>query len=209
MTEFIAILVHLPAAPFGGLLVVALAYWLFALVGGLDLDGPSALEVTEGPPPLTTYLFRHVPVTVWVSLFAIWGWLVAFGFGWAQLHLLERRYVGWTSSLAGVLGAVLLGGGMAELTGRPLAPLFRSHPGRLRSSLTGDTVRVTTSRVDSEFGQGRIQAGNDDLVVQLRNDRANNGLQRGDRALVVGFDEQRQAYVVEPIARLSNTSEGG
>lgn len=244
MSDFLLLTTSLPAAPFALAVALSLAYWVVALVGGLDLgleaaDGAAAgageaLEgaldgaadglvdgaldaaadaadavvdgaaeagqAVGGAAALASVLrLGRVPLTVWLSLFSLWGWVLSFVAGWALLHPLQGSVPAWLGAGGGLVGAALGGALLAGFTSRPLEAFFRSHHGRDRGSLVGEVAEITTSRVDARFGQARLSLGGDDLVVQVRNDRPENGLGRGGRALVVGFDREREAYVVEPI----------
>jgi hypothetical protein len=236
MTEFFAITTSLPAAPFALALLASLAYWVVALVGGLDLTGgaegldgvadaavdgvaeaaldgvadgvldgaadagtEAAVEAVGDTSLLASALrLGRVPVTIQLSLFAVWGWLFAFGAGWSLRHPLAGVLPGWLGAGLGLAGATAAAFVLAGVTSRPLEPLFKSHHGRRRDSLLGETAEVTTSRVDRRFGQGRVVLGGDEHVVQIRNDSPDNGLTRGARALLVAFDADREAWVVEP-----------
>jgi hypothetical protein len=81
---------------------------------------------------------------------------------------------------------------------RPLAPLFRTHPAARRSALVGTVVMIDTSRVDQEFGTARAEDGGAGLIVQVRCEPGNR-LRRGDRALVVSYDDAREVYEVTPL----------
>lgn len=242
MLEFFAITTSLPAVPFAAALVLVVAYWMIALVSGLDLGADGAADAaaeaaTEGlaeaaadaaveaatnldvaadaaesvvddaigspegagPPALFTKLtgLGQVPITVWFSLFALWGWLLAFGLSWTLRHPLAGVVPATVGSLGSLAAATVGATVLTGRTARPLAPLFRVAETRHRSALAGEVAEITTGRVDGRFGQARVQIGGDDLVVQVRNDGAENGLARGTKALVVGYDQEREAYVVE------------
>lgn len=204
MTELFAIATSLPAAPFGALLLLSLGFWGLALAGAVDLDGDSALEgvaeAADSPPPATGVMTRYVPITAWLALFAGWGWIASFVISWAARHPLVGVLPAAVVSYGGLVAAVIVGFVGARISSRPLAPFFQTQPARQRSSIVGEVAEVTTDRVDARFGQARLMAGGDDLLIQVRCDRADNGLSRGRQALIVGFDDRRDAFVVEPIS---------
>ncbi len=141
----------------------------------------------------------RIPATVTISLLAFWGWIAAFLLTWLFRHPLDGLL---TPTLYGVValgGAMGVAVGLTNVASRPIEPFFRSHEGRRRASLIGEVAEIDTGRVDHRFGQARVQLGGDDLVVHVRCDRPGNGLKKGDRALIVHFDTQRDAFVVEPL----------
>lgn len=137
---------------------------------------------------------QSVPLTIALTLVFFWGWLAS--------HLGQHYLVGyeahWSMSLALFAGALALSFPLASLSVRPLAPLFRTHLGQRRSALIGKIVDVDTSHVDSTFGMAKAEDGGAGLIVQIRCEAANS-LERGDRALVLSFDEAREVYEVTPI----------
>ena len=174
---------------------------------GEAADGASdTVSGLTGPALVASVLgLGKVPITVWVSLFALWGWAVAFVGGWLLRSPLIVFVPAWPANTVVLLIATVAGVVLARLTSRPLEPVYRSHGGRKRASLVGEVAEITTSRVDAKFGQARIEIGGDDLVVQVRCDGA-NPLVRGSRALVVEFDSGRDAFVVEPLEKSNQKS---
>lgn len=144
--------------------------------------------------------FGRVPVMVLVTLFVFTAWCVSFLSSW-----LVGPIGGSALVIASLMAAILGGSTMAGLVAaamvsRPLSPLFRTGKSRERSSLIGETVELTTGRVDGRFGQGNVSVSDADLLVQIRCDR-DNELRRGDSALIISFDKKRDAFVVEPVTR--------
>lgn len=141
---------------------------------------------------------RDAPVTIVGSAFAIWGWAInALG---NQL-LMDMTGAAAPPLLPGLgifalsLPVSLV---LSSFTVRPFAPLFVTHEGPRRRDLVGRTCEVTTGRVDHRFGQAICMVAGADAVIQVRCDHA-NGLKRGAEALIVNFDAERDAFMVEPL----------
>jgi hypothetical protein len=81
---------------------------------------------------------------------------------------------------------------------RPFAPLFHIHKASTRRSFIGQECEVLTGWVDGRFGQAEIADGGAGLTVQVRCDHENR-MAKGVNALVVSFDDKREAYVIEPL----------
>jgi hypothetical protein len=92
---------------------------------------------------------------------------------------------------------------LAGLIVRPLAPIFEIHEGRSRHQYIGHVCTILTGPVDEKFGDATIDDGGTRLVVQVRTD-AKGKLDRGDKALIIEFDNERQAYLVEPSADMTS-----
>lgn len=145
-----------------------------------------------------------LPLTVSLSLVFFFGWLVS--------HLSSHYVLGhgkpWLLELALLLVALVIALLLASLAARPIAPLFRSKSGARRSALVGKIVTIDTSRVDGSFGNANAEDGGAGLIVQVRCESANK-LTRGDRALVVSYDEAREVFEVTPIDDILPSEEPG
>lgn len=218
MANFLAIAIGFPTVVFTALLVLSLGYWALVMVGALDLDmfdfdldldidaeldadaeiGDSAGGLGFLGDVLSFLGFGKVPLMVLISFFAFFGWILSFLATWALGPFTGNAMVTIALSF-GVLGVALIGGLLlGSAAARPLAPIFQTAEGRDNQSLIGESVVLSTGRVDPAFGQAQVQVADSDLLVQVRCDSANH-LARGDRALIVSFDRTRDAFVVEPI----------
>jgi len=146
------------------------------------------------PTLLWVLKLNSVPMTIVLTMVFFWSWLAC--------HLAMHYVVGyeahWAAEAGLFAGALLLSLPLASVSVRPLVPLFRTHPGARRTALLGKIVDVDTSYVDDKFGVAKVDDGGAGLLVQIRCD-APNPLTRGQRALVVSYDEAREVYEVTPI----------
>lgn len=163
-----------------------------------------AVDATAGaltPILFIANIFRvgRVPLTLSLSAFVLWGWIVGFVLTW--LYQGAPGFIPHLAfSLLALLATVVIASALTNVSVRPLEPIFRAAHARERSSLLGEECVVTTGRVDSHFGQASAHLGSDDLLFQVRCD-ADNPLRRGDTALIVHWDDARHAFVVEPLAQ--------
>jgi hypothetical protein len=202
---------------------ICLIYWLFVLLGALDIDlfgdasgagkaigdvagagkavgdvgGADAhgndLDVDGG---LWSGLgLSRVPITISISAI----FLVCF-----CISLLGMHYVPGLLGNASWVGPVMLpvtlvlGIPLAGLLVRPLGGVFTLREGKSNRDYVGHTCTITTGRVDEGFGQATIEDGGDVLVIPVRCDKP-GALERNDKALIIDFDTDRHAYVVEPV----------
>lgn len=135
-----------------------------------------------------------VPVSITLSLVFFWAWLISH---FASHYLLgTHASVLLESGLA--IAAVALALPLTSLSVRPIAPLFRTHGASRRASLVGKVVVVDTSKVDRGFGVAKADDGGAGLQIEVRAD-APNSFKRGDRALVVAYDEARECFEIAPL----------
>jgi hypothetical protein len=220
MTEAFAIALSFPTVFLTVPLGVVLLYWLLVVAGafdlpthgahdGIGLDGHGAshggghhhgLDGAEGLAALLSALkLRSAPVTVVLSLLVLVAWLLCAGAMPVVLRL-GGGPPGWLAGLGLLLGALLLALPLTSLLVRPLGDLFVVHEARRHKDLLGHECVVETGRADKGFGQARLEDGGAGLILQIRCD-TDGGLRRGDRALLLYWDEARQAYVAERMDR--------
>jgi hypothetical protein len=227
MTDLLDASVQFPTVIFTIGLGIALVYWVFVLLGALDVDllgggdvagagkgvgdalvggGKAGAELATKPDVAAKPGDAHGGVWDALGLASV---PVTVSVSFVML-------VGWTASVLGMhwggaaLGALggwlspiifvvaaLLAIVLAGVLARPLAPVFAVREGKTNADYVGHTCTVTTGHVDDGFGQATVEDGGTVLVIPVRCDRP-GALARGGRALIIEFDASRQAYVVEP-----------
>jgi hypothetical protein len=220
MQQFLTSILSYPTVVPTVLLGIAICYWLLVIVGALGIDalgggeGEGAAEgAADGHGDLDGHVDGHdghvvgvlklkgAPLTVVISICIFFTWVLSL--------------IG-TATLGGLLGPLgALGGGtilllasvvvaylMTTIAVRPLAPFFRVHHGKSRRALVGKTcVIVTTGEVNEQFGQARLDDAGTEYTLRVRAD-AGSGLHKGDEAIVIDYDDERDAYVVEAVERV-------
>lgn len=197
---------HFPTVVFTIGLGIALVYWLFVVLGAIDLDlfhtvhTDADFDIAAAGKGVGDALAggAKVPITISAS--------VAFLVCWV-LSLLAMSYApdtvggGAWVALAVLLATLIVGLPLAGLLIRPLGGVFEVHEGKSNRDYVGHTCTVTTGHVDDGFGQATVEDGGTVLVIPVRCDRP-DALARNDKALIIDFDPARQAYLVEPAAEV-------
>jgi hypothetical protein len=218
MTELLHAAAAFPTVLYTVMVGVALIYWVFVILGALDLDlfggdadvdvggdgGGDGFEIdgSEGGHGISGALsglgLTKVPLTVALTVVLLGAWVTC---------LLSMRYFGFVVGdplLTWVVGPAVFAGSLipatlvAAVVVRPLAPLFDVKLAKTRSDYIGTTCEITTGRVDGDFGQANVEDGGTVLVIPVRCDKPDAKLGRGTRALIIDYDDERHAYVVEP-----------
>lgn len=218
---------------------ICLIYWLFVLIGALDIDlfgdadisgagkaigggggghdlgdvggagkalgdgGDHDLDLDGGGGLWSGLGLSKVPITISVSAIFFVCWCISL----IAMHYVPDMFGNATWVSYTLLPATLIVGlPIAGLLVRPLGGVFELKEGKSNSDYVGHTVTVTTGTVDDGFGQGMVEDGGTVLVIPIRCDKA--GLSRNDKALIIDFDTERQAYVVEPVTDMLPASRG-
>jgi len=161
-------------------------------IEGADLASPGILASL-----IAALKLRSVPVTVSLSFITLVGWMSSFLLMNNLAPLLSGMLAGWI--IAALVGSVsfVIATLVTSVIVRPLAPIFETDEGQRRRDFVGRECEVKTGRVDGRFGQAEMDDGGAGQLVQVRCDH-DNPLKRGDRALVVSYDDDRDAYIIEP-----------
>ncbi len=202
MNQFVTIALSFPTVVFSGLLLLAMLYWMIALLGlieidlfGLSLGGDGdAVDLGGFSGLLMKFGLDGVPLTVLLTGIALFGWVLAY---FADLFWLQALGAGPLRMLAaaGVLLAALL---LAlPLTGLALAPMRRLFV-RLKPvdsvSLLGRSAIVRSPQVTPSHGQASVDDGGAGLILQVRAEAGQ--FVRGDRVVLVDYLVRDNAYRV-------------
>ncbi|MFP1625966.1 hypothetical protein ACLB9X_12495 [Streptomyces sp. 5K101] len=192
MAEFLQATATFPTALFTAALVVVIGFWLLVLMGAVDTDSFDA-DVDADALNL-----GGVPVSVSTSLLVALAWF----FSLTGSVLLAST--GWPDASLHLLGAVLLAVsliGSWRLTCvlvRPLAKLFPDEPGPSLHHFVGLTCTIRTGRVDEEFGQAEVAAGDGSTaVVQVRQSDGDR-MELGSTGLLYAYDDTGEFFWVTP-----------
>lgn len=202
MNEFLQTALTFPTVVYSVLLTVCAVYWLLAATGLADGDAADALGDGDGgeasglAAALSWLGLSGLPVMIVATALTFSAW-----FGTYFVHLLVLRDLPQGVRAAAGAGTAL---GMlipaAVATSVALRPLRRAM-GRLSAatdaSLLGRTAVLVTPSLGPDYGQASMDDGGAGLILQVRGDDP-NPLQRGDRVVLVEYDEARNAYHVVP-----------
>jgi hypothetical protein len=198
---------------------IVLIYWLFVLLGALDIDllgggdhdvgdlgGGHDIGDGHGHDVDADGVFAKlglgvVPITITVSLIMLTRWVGS---------LLLMHHLGHVPAIKWVTLPAMLVGGMlvTSVLVRPIAPVFKLREGKTNREYVGHTCTITTATVDEKFGHANVEDGGVTMDIAVRCDGTAK-LARNDKALIIEFDEERQAYLVEPVSSILSSPKQG
>jgi hypothetical protein len=167
--------------------------------GGADLD----LDLDDGEPHgalaaiMSALHLRSVPATVVFSLIITFAWLVSV-VTMQTVTRLAPALLGAPLSFGVVLASLILALPLTSIAARPLAKVFTPKYAPVKSDFIGRTCVVRTGSVTAKFGEATLHDGGAGLVVRVRVD-GEQQLSRGEQALIVDYDPERETYLVEPM----------
>jgi hypothetical protein len=140
---------------------------------------------------------RSVPATVVFSLIVTFAWLVSV----VSMQLVTRlapALSGVLLSAAVLLGSFLLALPLTSVAARPLAKVFAPKHAPAKSDFVGRTCVIRTGSVTEKLGEATLHDGGAGLVLRVRVEGGKQ-LSRGEQALIVDYDAERETYLVEPM----------
>ena len=224
MTEFLNAILAFPTVLFTIPLGVVVVYWLFVILGALDINllGDADLDGhghasghldaqghadghghdghhdgdADGHEGGLAGLIQTLGLGgVPVTLMLSLLILTAWVFCLSGTEWLGRDAPDWQRNLAALLSLA----GAVPVTGfliRPLRRLFRTISAPQHRDLLGKLCTITTLRVDERYGQAEVEDGGAGLIVQVRSTDPGR-LSRGDRAVI--FDYKNEVFHVAPM----------
>jgi hypothetical protein len=166
-----------------------------------ELDGDVDMDGDDGGGALAAIMsalhLKSVPVTVVFSLVITFAWLVSV----VSMQFITRLAPAWLGSLLSVgvlVASFVLALPLTSIVARPLAKVFALRRAPAKTDFIGRTCIVRTGTVTSKFGEATLPDGGAGLVIRVRIEDGKQ-LGRGEQALIVDYDAERESYLVEPM----------
>lgn len=205
-------LINLPYTIPLGLMML---YWLTVIIGALDLDFLHFDLDHDVDLHADADVDAHVDADGHIDAGILNGLLAALGVGQMPFMILVSFFVipfwmlgvGLNSYLKIVLGAaavgILIGNILASLiimkiTSAPFRSFFRSLEEKVvkEKDIMGSICIVSTSTITEKMGQVEIQTSGSPYILHARA-TGEEVLQKGDEAVIVGYDKETGIYTVK------------
>jgi hypothetical protein len=171
-----------------------------------ELDGDVDVDGDDGGGALAAIMsalhLKSVPVTVVFSLVITFAWLVSV----VSMQFITRLAPAWLGSLLSIgvlVASFFLALPLTSIVARPLAKVFALKHAPAKTDFIGRTCIVRTGTVTSKFGEATLPDGGAGLVIRVRIEDGKQ-LGRGEQALIVDYDAERESYLVEPMREVMN-----
>ena len=203
--QFIVNCFSWPTLPATVLLLFVCLYWLLMMIGAVDLDfldldldmdmdveidaDPSILQF--GFVPLKFLNIGSVPTMLWVSVFALFGWMVSRLWN----SPLPHPSFEWTTDSLAIIRNFGVAAFLTKLATQPLKGRFDPVEPNKPEDIVGQTCVVTTSEVSDRFGEAELATDGSPLRLKIRNSQGN--IAKGDSALITAYREEDNVYLVE------------
>ena len=205
MQQFIESCFSWPSWPASILLLCVCGYWLLTMFGilstdlldfdlDLDLDmdldaDPSILQF--GFLPLKFLNIGSVPTMLWLSVFALTGWMVSRLWNSPVPH---PSFV-WSTDPQAILRDFGIATILTKIFTQPLRGRFDPVEPNKAVDLIGRKCVVLTSEVSDTFGEAELATDAAPLRLKIRNSEGT--LNKGDVVAIVSVREEENVYFVE------------
>jgi len=198
MADVLRASVEFPTVVFTAILAIVACLWLLSLVGAIDIEIDAADGLLDDV--LEPLNLSEVPVTVMLTVFGLAGWFVCV---LSSVFLLDSR--SGTSlvvlSIVIGIGSALVAVGVVAWIAPKLALIFVTTTAPSKRELLGRIAEVRSATVTDTAGRGEATwpdgtVSTVDLRTVAGTDVEPGELQRGDRALLVDWNEHTDDFVV-------------
>ncbi|MBM4358892.1 MAG: hypothetical protein FJ096_12380 [Deltaproteobacteria bacterium] len=183
-----------------------------ATAAALGDHADGAVGIDEAGAAAGAFNLRRTPITVTVSFLALFGFIASYLTMRHLAPLAPASLPGWLVGTLVLLGSAAVAIPLTSLATKPLEGLFRTKEGRKRDELVGSLCRVRSGRADDRVGQAILRDDGAELVIDIRVDFTGGPavpMARGEWAMILAYDEERQAYLVSPYGELVDETEPG
>lgn len=191
-----------PTGIYTVLIGVLVIFWLFAILGALDIDIISFdvdidgdIEIPGFVGLLHTLGFTGVPFTIVLSVLVFLAWVFTY-IGAAYVLPMVPTVI--LKALAGtgiLVGSFVLAVPITTKIVAPLRKLALENIAKSNKDYLGGNCKVTSLTVDEIFGQGKIQTKGASLIVRIRANKE-DGIKKGDIVRPISYDEEDNSYQV-------------
>lgn len=210
MHDFIQVIAAFPTAIFTFVLGLAVLYWLFAMLGFVEIDVLDVdLPELDGQMVLNSHqdhsfgesfaglLMRlglnGVPVTIVISLVALFGWLISYYPSYFLYQIFGHNFLHFIFGVP-ILGVAFYAAViMTAACIKPLRVLFAKAEQQTVKRVLGQVAVVRSSLVDNLFGEAAFDDGGAGLILKVRA-IGEQKFQRGDRAVLLEYVAQENIY---------------
>ena len=207
MDAFYQNIASFPTAIFTFILAICVLYWLFAVLGvvdidllDLDIEGDMDLgNETVTPNALAGVMLKFglngVPVTIMVSFLSLFGWLISY----YSVHFLSpwipAGLIFYLVSVVLLFASLFLAILLTAMVLTAIRPFFHKIEQQTVKRIVGKIAVVRTSKVTDSFGEVFLDDGGAGLILKARSEKGQTFV-KGDKVVLLEYVESEYLYRV-------------
>lgn len=202
MNQFHQTATSFPTLVFTILFMICMAFWIISLIGfgGFDtIDIDTDFDTDAGTPEgLTGFLLRynlnHVPLTIILTLFSLFGWIASF---LAVVYIGNLVPTSILTILFNVVVLVLSAYLSLLLTSqaiRPIRKLFIKLNVDEKIHIIGQVAIVRSTEVTNNSGEAILNDGGAGILLNVRTSSEKDKFYKGDEVVVIQELSENNLY---------------
>ena len=204
MIDFLNTALAFPTIFYSGLLAIVTIYWLFSIIGFLDIDMLDAdvdidVEADSNPSVFSNFLIKFkldgVPVTLSLSFVILFSWIICFLVANYGISQITEEWIRVIMGLWAIILAPFVTAPLVAIIIAPLKPLFKKQEEQSSKDIIGRAAKVRSSKVTTSFGEAELHDGGAGLILKVRAEEPNT-LKRGDQILLQKYNTADNTYWV-------------
>ncbi|MCU7933428.1 MAG: ubiquinone biosynthesis protein [Candidatus Thiodiazotropha sp. (ex Dulcina madagascariensis)] len=209
MDAFFDTISSYPTSVYTVILGVMLVFWIFAILGMLDIDliptdvdeGIFEADVNfDGEIPgfvglLHTLGLTGVPFTLVISIIALIGFTLCYVVSAYLLMPLGSSLIRYAAGTLVLVAGLALSIPITAKLIKPMKPLFVKHFAPSNRDFIGHPCTVSSSRVSDTFGIGIVETGGSPLQINIRADDK-QGFKKGMTVRIADYHEANDVFDV-------------
>jgi len=205
MDPFYQNIASFPTAVFTFVLAICVLYWLFAVLGvvdldvldidGLDVDFDTGSEANALAGVMLKFGLNGVPITIIVSFLSLFGWLLSYYCVHYLSPYIPEGLFDILFGLVVLIGAFWVAVMITAMVVKFLRPFFQKMEQQTTKRVLGQTAVVRTSKVNNSFGEAFLNDGGAGLILKVRSidDKV---FAKGDKVVLLEYLEANNIYRV-------------
>lgn len=199
MESFLAFATGWPVGILSLPLCLLAIWWAVSLLGVVDFDPEFDVDIETGSGPLVWAGIGQVPLKVGLTVWFVFSWIVVCMLAayvspilpLAKDNLIMQIIEG---SYAFIALAVTMPA--TKIAVKPLIPIFAIKEGPKNSDMVGCEGVVVSPEITETYGDVEVKAENGHRARISAVTYTNESFQKGDKVVVVSFEEDKQKYIV-------------
>jgi hypothetical protein len=194
LPNFFDVIFSFPTLIFTILLSIIIFYWLFVIIGALDLDIFDADVDIDIDGIFNTMGFAGAPLPIIISFLILFSWILSAIGSYLFISYLAESWL-FMANIILLLASLYAGTYIAAIAMLPLRPLFRVHEVHAMHNLIGKECIVKTLQVSEDFGQASYDDGGAGLIISVYADIPNN-LTKDSIAIIIEYNQDENSYLI-------------
>ncbi|VAW57898.1 hypothetical protein MNBD_GAMMA11-2012 [hydrothermal vent metagenome] len=199
-----------PTSIYTVLIGVLIVFWLFAIIGALDidiisfdadvdidvdLDIDADVEIPGFVGLLHTLGFTGVPFTIVLTVLIFLAWIFTYYISTYVIPLVPGTILKIIAGTATLAGSLVLAVPITTKIISPLRKLSLENNAKSSKDFLGAMCTVISSKVDETQGDGEIKAAGAGIVAHIRAESPND-IKKGDIVRPISYDAEKGIYHV-------------